>query len=165
LEKHIKYLNEKMSPFNFEAFNFHGLNNILDNCKDKNNNFLVYSNYAISPGNISCMLFIEDCPLMFGGIRPLYPGVGETFGIIGDTIKNDLISYDINGPDFTLTIGRIIDYFAKELCLHRIKCIHPANNSNIKLRWLKAIGLEEEGTMKQYFSDKKDAILLSKIYE
>ena len=88
-----------------------------------------------------------------GGIRVLWPGCGEAWGIYSDEIGK----YAKEARDYAI---HYLSELAKALNLHRLQCIVDADNK-INVRFARSIGFEVEALMHRYQPNGHDCYMLS----
>lgn len=102
-------------------------------------------------------LFINDKPVVCGGVYPLWNGCGEGWVIASKRIF-----------DFSLSSAKAIKQRVDYICINnkiwRLQTSVRANYE-VGLRFAKWLGLEKEGLMKQYGPDGSDYYKMAKIYK
>lgn len=100
---------------------------------------------------------LDNSFLAFGGIIPLWEGVGEMYSFITDEMKKR----------YPIQLHKAAKYFIKEaqpkFGFHRIQLGVEAGDF-VGYRWAKALGFSNEGAMYKYTPDKKTFLRFAKVW-
>lgn len=99
----------------------------------------------------------ESVILGIFGVQVRWEGVGLFWMLMVDDFK----SY-INATRALLIINRKVDYLIKKNNLHRAEAA-IRTDFPIAIKMVESLGFEREGLMRQYFPDKSDGYLYSKV--
>lgn len=100
---------------------------------------------AVNNGKIICS----------GGIYPIWHGVGDAWFVGSNTIY-----------DYPITITKLVKKTLNELMdinnFHRVQA-YVRHDWEDAQRWIKVLGMQNEGTVRKYSTDGRDHILFSKV--
>jgi|GEM_PF-4322228 hypothetical protein len=93
----------------------------------------------------------------FGGILPMWEGVGELYSFITEEVKEQ---YPIQ---LHKTAKKFIQEVQSKFGFHRIQCI-VAKHDPIGYKWAKSLGFKDEGVMERYTPDKTTVIRFARVW-
>jgi hypothetical protein len=85
-----------------------------------------------------------------GGVDILWAGVGEAWAFFSPAIKENPLA-------ITRAVKKILVDYLQNLDLHRIQC-HVRHNLKPAVRFVQALGFEQEGINRRFTHDKVDCL-------
>lgn len=92
---------------------------------------------------------VNGRPIVCGGMMKLWPGVGETWVIGSDELKQNVIPFQraiLRFREVVFGMG-----------LHRLQCACHVDFTDSR-KWLERLGFVDEGLMKAFASDRSDYV-------
>lgn len=105
----------------------------------------------------TCVTVMEDgLPIAAAGVVPQWKGVGELWALLSENTRDRPIK-------LCKVTAKIIEIIQQEGNYHRLQAI-VLKDFTSSIRWMKHLGFQCEGLLRQYGVDKRDFYRFARIY-